>query len=222
MKTYVKKPVKVQATQWFENGDHPLDFSVQIPGGPPVKNSEGRIVRYFRHPDVDGQLKCKHCGIIMNNHGWIDTLESGHVVCPGDFIITGVKGEMYPCKPDIFEQTYSSVNESPKITLIDFVSKLLNYNSSFRLWVKSKEKKYSHESVADHVDQISMTHQLISGESIFRDYSNREVLYITDILVDGNYPETINIVIQGDADLGVKERKYVSFKDKRKVLIKNK
>jgi hypothetical protein len=31
---------------------------------------------------------------------------------PGDWIIKGIKGEFYPCKPDIFEATYISVNES--------------------------------------------------------------------------------------------------------------
>ncbi len=36
----------------------------------------------------------------------IDTLEGKHEVTPGDWIITGVKGERYPCKPDIFEMTY--------------------------------------------------------------------------------------------------------------------
>jgi len=36
----------------------------------------------------------------------IDTLEGSHQVTEGDFIITGVKGECYPCKPDIFELTY--------------------------------------------------------------------------------------------------------------------
>lgn len=36
----------------------------------------------------------------------IDTLEQGHRVCPGDWIITGVKGDRYPCKPDIFAATY--------------------------------------------------------------------------------------------------------------------
>jgi len=30
---------------------------------------------------------------------------------PGDYIIKGVKGEFYPCKPDIFEQTYEPVEE---------------------------------------------------------------------------------------------------------------
>lgn len=47
----------------------------------------------------------------MHLHGWIDTLEGGHTVCPGDVIITGVAGEMYPCKPDIFAKTYEPVEE---------------------------------------------------------------------------------------------------------------
>jgi len=39
----------------------------------------------------------------------IGTLEGVHVVDYGDWIIQGVKGELYPCKPDIFEQTYELV-----------------------------------------------------------------------------------------------------------------
>lgn len=41
----------------------------------------------------------------------IRTLEGWHVVKHGDWIITGVKGERYPCKPDIFEATYEPVEE---------------------------------------------------------------------------------------------------------------
>lgn len=41
--------------------------------------------------------------------GYIRTLEGDHHVTPGDWIITGVKGERYPCKPDIFEATYEEV-----------------------------------------------------------------------------------------------------------------
>lgn len=40
----------------------------------------------------------------------IDTLEGRMVASPGDWIITGVHGEKYPCKPDIFEKTYELVN----------------------------------------------------------------------------------------------------------------
>jgi len=36
----------------------------------------------------------------------IPTLEGDHTAMPGDWIIKGVKGEFYPCKPDIFEMTY--------------------------------------------------------------------------------------------------------------------
>lgn len=40
----------------------------------------------------------------------IKTLEGSHTVNVNDFIIRGVKGEYYPCKPDIFEATYELVN----------------------------------------------------------------------------------------------------------------
>ena len=40
---------------------------------------------------------------------YIHTLEGDMFLKPGDWIITGVKGEKYPCKPDIFEMTYEKV-----------------------------------------------------------------------------------------------------------------
>jgi len=39
----------------------------------------------------------------------IPTLEGDMIALPGDYIIKGVKGEFYPCKPDIFEATYEEV-----------------------------------------------------------------------------------------------------------------
>ena len=41
----------------------------------------------------------------------IHTLEGDHHASVGDYIITGVKGEQYPCKPDIFAKTYEPVDE---------------------------------------------------------------------------------------------------------------
>ena len=107
-----KKPVVIEATRWFKNGDHPMDACEMVH---PDSNSttqfepflsEGKVVRYFRHPMLSGTNTCEYCRDIMRNHGWIDTLEGGYIVCPGDWIITGVKGEHYPCKPEIFEMTY--------------------------------------------------------------------------------------------------------------------
>ena len=96
---YRKRPVVIKASQWKHNGDHPDDGD----------SYEGKVVRYFRHPDVPNDSMCKQCGRTFHDHGWIDTLEGGHIVCPGDWIITGVAGERYPCKPDIFVQTYDPV-----------------------------------------------------------------------------------------------------------------
>ena len=92
MKKFVKKPIVIEAVQWFKNGDHPL-------------------VQPYSNPEREGQSSCQHCGFLLD-HGWIGTLEGGHIVCPGDWIIKGIKGEHYPCKPDIFEQTYDSFEEN--------------------------------------------------------------------------------------------------------------
>ncbi len=77
---YRKKPVVIEAVQWFKMGDHPA-------------------VTRFRDdiPDRDD---------IPESIGWVRTLEGGHIVAPGDYIITGLLGEHYPCDPDIFEMTY--------------------------------------------------------------------------------------------------------------------
>lgn len=42
---------------------------------------------------------------------FIETLEGTMKADVGDYIITGVKGEQYPCKPDIFEETYEKVED---------------------------------------------------------------------------------------------------------------
>lgn len=87
---YRKKPVVIEAHQWFKDGDHPE-------------------VRCEDEPNLIGS--CVNCGEHSRKHAWINTLEGLHRVCPGDFIIKGVKGEFYPCKPDIFEMTYEKVEE---------------------------------------------------------------------------------------------------------------
>ena len=52
-------------------------------------------------------------GVIIDNgdHLVIKTLEGDHRADIGDYIIQGVKGELYPCKPDIFEMTYEEVTD---------------------------------------------------------------------------------------------------------------
>lgn len=64
-------------------------------------------VAWQKEPNESGSLYCVNGGDQL----YIHTLEGKHTVSWNDFIIQGVNGELYPCKPDIFNLTYSKVNE---------------------------------------------------------------------------------------------------------------
>lgn len=111
----------IEATQWFKNGDHPDDFAAEKVGyengelrtwtGAEVKANgwEGQVVRYYRHPAVDGTSICSKCGATMHAHGWIDTIGGGEAVCPGDYVITADDGGRYTRSEHDFFKTYESV-----------------------------------------------------------------------------------------------------------------
>lgn len=46
----------------------------------------------------------------------IHTLEGDMIAQPGDYIITGLRGEEYPCKPDVFEKTYKEVSDDTPLS----------------------------------------------------------------------------------------------------------
>lgn len=92
-----KIPLVVAAHQWHRNGDHPLDETVAItaPNGLDYP-SEGKVVRYYRDLQRDGNSTCERCSRTLHDHGWIETLEGGHIVCPGDWVITRHQGRAIP------------------------------------------------------------------------------------------------------------------------------
>lgn len=81
MAKYRKKPVVIDAVQW--NGRNEIDISKFIGG-----NLEMGDETLF-----------------------IQTLEGKMEASVGDYIIKGIKGEFYPCKPDVFEKTYEPVDD---------------------------------------------------------------------------------------------------------------
>ena len=85
MKRYVKKPIVVEAVQY--NG-----------------NNVQEILNFCGETVVVGML----------SEITIKTLEGPLHVSDGDFIIKGVEGEFYPCKPDIFEKTYDVVENAER------------------------------------------------------------------------------------------------------------
>lgn len=86
---YRKRPVVIEATQWHKHGDHPNVITMR-------EHYEKHQQQMF--PGV------AHLGVI-------ETLEGPMTVQPGDWVITGVKGEHYACKPDIFACTYEPAEE---------------------------------------------------------------------------------------------------------------
>jgi hypothetical protein len=89
-----KKPVVVEAVQWDGTPE----------GATPIIDwmlSEDGTARYHHGDD--------HARPFIA----IDTLEGQTAAGPGDYVIRGVQGEFYPCKPDIFEATYEPAEVTP-------------------------------------------------------------------------------------------------------------
>lgn len=83
VKTYVKKPLEIQAIQWTgDNNEEVLEFG------------SGSI----------GLVAVETYSTLC-----INTLEGDMFASIGDYIIRGIKGEYYACKPDVFDQTYEEV-----------------------------------------------------------------------------------------------------------------
>ncbi len=85
VKKYRRKPIVIEAIQWTgDNTNEVLGFG------------KGKI-KYRRF--IDEEL-------------YVKTLEGELRASKGDYIIKGVRGEFYPCKPDIFEKIYEEVKEN--------------------------------------------------------------------------------------------------------------
>ena len=97
MAKYKKKPVEIEAFQY--DGDlKGSDGNYYVPDWA-VKAFEEGIMFY---DSLSGREE--PCELFIN------TLEGKHHVSVNDYVIQGVNGELYPCKPDIFDKTYESVD----------------------------------------------------------------------------------------------------------------
>jgi hypothetical protein len=92
-----KKPVEIDYCVW--NGDNLFEIITFTGGKPDLKSSTSRS----KWED--------YCDLVKRAGFKIKTLEGWMDANIGDYIIKGVKGEFYPCKPDIFKLTYDEAGE---------------------------------------------------------------------------------------------------------------
>ena len=90
---YRKKPVVIEAVRWTG------------------KNRE-EIRAFCTHSAIFTAQKQRADGLVIAYDLMISTLEGMLYASVGDYIIKGVNGELYPCKPDVFAKTYERVEEN--------------------------------------------------------------------------------------------------------------
>ena len=98
---YRKKPVVVKAIRLIDTKDSIIECSEFI---------EGKELKNFFNENE------RECSLLMSDTEKsggirIKTLEGLMLASFGDYIIEGVNGEYYPCKPDIFEKTYELIEK---------------------------------------------------------------------------------------------------------------
>lgn len=90
MSKYRKKPVVIEAIQYTFYNKSEIDEFVGVQLGEYTRNlSDKKYDTFLIIPTLEGNMEAN----------------------VGDYIIKGVNGEFYPCKPDIFEKTYEPVEE---------------------------------------------------------------------------------------------------------------
>lgn len=140
MKKYIKKPVEVEAIQYNKNKiGESLDFCDKM-----QYNSN-------------------------DNEYYIKTLEGKMKVSERDYIIKGIKGEFYPCKPDIFEATYQSVGD-----FID-LNKLKNYECFTKgAALESQLKKVFEENKEFILETVSksLETKILTDEELIKNREN--------------------------------------------------
>lgn len=95
IKKYVKKPVEVEAIQLKE--DNIIEVFDFLDGANYKETKSAEELQYFSK------------AMLEQGYIEIETLEGMMKASFGDYIIKGIKGEFYPCKPDIFIATYEEV-----------------------------------------------------------------------------------------------------------------
>lgn len=110
---YVKRPVVIEAFRYGVAGES--------------------YPSWFNDAVIEGRIIC------FKNHAVISTLEGDMLAHKGDYIIKGVAGEIYPCKPDIFMATYAPCTVPKKGSVQEVLAKYKSINEKRRRMLTKDE-----------------------------------------------------------------------------------
>lgn len=143
-----KKPVVISAIQW--TGENLVDVIHFTDGRPPNNKSSHAGMMWDQYVDIVRKDGLK-----------IFTLEGKMDASIGDWIIKGVKGEHYPCKPEIFEMTYEAESARTDLSQADVAqdeqTRVVTDEVIHRIWV------LSHEHFPTSIDYKTAIKELIKG-----------------------------------------------------------
>lgn len=164
MNKYIKKPIEIEAIKW--NGQN-----------------FGEIAVF-----------CKDILLADTNKDelLIKTLEGNMIASLGDYIIKGVKGEFYPCKPDIFEKTYTNKN-SANIVLVELskneLSHLINDTISYIYHIKENVFGDNWNLGTDISEVEVLTEEQKESLTMYGYYSRKKLYDKLRKIEKDNFPE---------------------------------
>ncbi len=143
LKKYIKKPLPIGAIQWNgSNLDEVLDFGEGCATYEAMSSGGGAVV--IQTLESNGELKTRHAASI------------------GDFIVRGIKGEYYPIRQAIFEETYEEASTRPaEAERADAIRELTGSMEALRRAINTKP-----EHDGETYDGINFTSCLFAGAAI--------------------------------------------------------
>ena len=173
IKKYRKKPVVIEAVQWVGNNLSDIETFI----GRNVKNKETTIV--------------------------IRTLEGDMEASIGDYIIKGVNGEFYPCKPDIFDKTYEEVKNDVGLVSFGCAIDLLKGGFAVRrngwnckgMFVVKQVPSHITSEIIPNMQSLPKTAKdiLMKRENPHIDYTNQMLIINPDGRADSWIPSSSDV-----------------------------
>lgn len=152
MPQYRKKPVVIEAVQWK---------------GEALSDSKELRSFLFSGKDTPYSISQYEDDVLV-----VRTLEGEMLAKPGDWIIRGVAGELYPCKPEIFEATYQPMDDSTYVADEDLriervgADEIVIAHPDFQWELSNEDARYIAERLAALIGAGVITVRTVPAESL--------------------------------------------------------